>query len=395
MKEQESRLEELFNLYVQKSLTTTEERELMQLLIDPELAQQKESIIDRMYELDPIYTLSESQASEIFSNIIESPAILKKSTPVRIFSLFRWVAAASFLLMIGIGAYYFIEVSKYREVAKASKMSTSDISAPVKNRAMITLANGQKLFLDSARNGKLFQNDGVAIVKMADGKIAYTGTSKELVYNTLSNPKGSKVIDMILADGSHVWLNSGSSLTFPLAFQGNERKVSITGEAYFEVAKNASMPFKVSVAGKCEIAVLGTHFNINSYDDEASINTTLLEGKVKVTGLATGEYFLIAPGQQVQMSSDSKMTINTRPNLEGVMAWKNGYLHFENADLKTIMRQLARWYDVEVVYQGELPKRQFAGELQLDLKLSQMLKILETNNVHFKIEEGKKLLVTD
>ncbi len=257
---------------------------------------------------------------------------------------------------------------------------------------MITLSNGQSIYLDSVANGNLLQQNGVEIVKLADGKIAYTGTTTDVVYNTLTNPRGSKVIDMALADGSHVWLNAGSSVSFPLAFVGKERRVSITGEAYFEVAKNAAAPFIVDVAGKCSIEVLGTHFNVNAYSDEASVNTTLLEGSVKVTAQATRESKMITPGQQIQLHGNEQLVLNANPRIDQVMAWKNGYLNFENADLPMVMRKIARWYDVEVVYEGDVPRRQFGGEIQSDLSLSQTVNILEKNNVHFRIE-GKKLFV--
>lgn len=395
MREKEERFELLFDLYVSRNASASQESELMQLLLDPELSHKKEILVGQAYDLEPGYLMTDLQATSIFSNIVKSAHAEKQLAPVWKLALKRWLAAASVILAIGVGTYLFQHYPPHQnKVLGIVEAPLQDIKAPSTNRAMITLSNGQTIYLDSAANGKIMQQGGLEIVKLADGKIAYSGNSKDVIYNTLTNPRGSKIIDMVLADGSHVWLNAGSSVTFPLSFVGKDRRVKITGEAYFEVAKNAAIPFRVNVAGKCEIEVLGTRFNVNSYDDEAVIKTTLLEGSVSVKAINTHESLLIAPGQQAQLNSNAQISLNSRPNLEQIMAWKNGYLHFDNADLQLVMRQLARWYDVEIFYQGELPKRQFAGDMQLDLNLSQVLRILETNNVHFRID-GKKLYVSN
>ncbi|MEO6706377.1 MAG: FecR domain-containing protein, partial [Ginsengibacter sp.] len=227
---------------------------------------------------------------------------------------------------------------------------------------------------------------------LANGQIAYQHNNGEvstkMEYNTLSNPRGSKVISMVLSDGSKVWLNAGSSLTYPVSFMGSERRVSVAGESYFEVAHNASMPFIVS-NGSVNIRVLGTHFNVDAFEDDGNdIKVTLLEGSVKINnGNATG---LLKPGQQASVNKEVK--INSDVDLNLVMAWKNGYFQFDNASLQNVMKQISRWYDVNVVYEGINRPREFVGEIQRDLTLSEVLKILEKNKVHFKIV-GKNLIV--
>ena len=165
----------------------------------------------------------------------------------------------------------------------------------------------------------------------------------------------------------------------------------MSGEAYFEVAKNASMPFKVDVDGKNEVEVLGTHFNINSYEDSGSITTSLLEGRVKVTSLKTGESKLITPGQQAQLNENGQIAIH-KADIDKVMAWKNGYFNFDGADTRIVMQFVSRWYDVDVVYEGKIPQKEFVGEIEKNLNLSQVLKILEKNDLQFRLE-GKKLVV--
>lgn len=390
----EQRLEVLFDKYIQQSISTNEAQELMALLADASMAAKREELIEKLYDHSTEdFKLTTAQSDSIFSAIINpEPAQISK-TPVVKLQWQRWVAAASILLAIAFGGFFILNnrLSNQQDAATANA-GKADVQAPVANKAMITLSNGQNIYLDSVANGQLLQQNGIEIVKLADGKIAYKGTSTEVLYNTLTNPRGSKVIDMALADGSHVWLNAGSSISFPLAFVGKQRKVSITGEAYFEVAKNAAAPFIVDVAGKCQVEVLGTHFNVNAYTDEASVNTTLLEGSVKVTAQSTSESKLITPGQQIQLHANAQLILQKNAPLEQVMAWKNGYLNFENADLPMVMRKIARWYDMDVVYEGAVPRRLFGGEIQNDLSLSQVLRILEKNNVHFRID-GNKLFV--
>ncbi len=315
----------------------------------------------------------------------------KVRSPVFLLPFYRWWAAASVIVLLSAFSYFML-FDKTPKPNHVVKVLSNDIIAPQSSRAMITLANGQKIYLDSAGNGALAVQGNVKLVKLAGGEIAYQqgpdNISGKIEYNTISNPKGSKVINMVLADGSKVWLNAGSSLTYPVLFIGNARKVSVTGEAYFEVTHDASKPFVVN-NGSMNVRVLGTHFNVNAFEDDGNdIKVTLLEGSVKIdNGNATG---LLKPGQQAVVIKEIEVLNDV--DLDLVMAWKNGYFQFNNASLQNVLKEVSRWYDVNVVYEGHNQPRQFVGEMERALSLSQVLKILERNQVYFKIE-GKNLIV--
>lgn len=304
---------------------------------------------------------------------------------------YQWWAAASVILLLA-GFSYFLFFHKTIKPTQIAKVLPNDIKAPQSNKAMITLANGQTVYLDSVGNGALAIQGNVKLVKLASGQIAYEYGSGKVIskmeYNTLSNPGGSKVINMTLADGSKVWLNAGSSLRYPVLFIGNERKVSVTGEAYFEVTHDASKPFIVN-NGSMDVRVLGTHFNVNAFEDDGNdIKVTLLEGSVKINNEnATG---LLKPGQQAVVTKGIKVLNDV--DLDLVMAWKNGYFQFDNASLQNVLKEVSRWYDVNVIYEGKNQPREFVGEIQRDLSLSEMLKLLERNKVHFRIQ-GKDLRI--
>jgi ferric-dicitrate binding protein FerR (iron transport regulator) len=305
---------------------------------------------------------------------------------------FRLAAAAVFVLAV-IGVYLLVNQQPVElPVAKSDQHQTNDI-LPGGNKAVLTLSTRSDINLESVSNGTIVTEGGTKISKLNDGQLVYNILEEkptQVLYNTVTTPRGGQY-QLLLADGSKVWLNSASSIRFPVSFAGNERRVEVSGEAYFEVAKDPSRPFKVDVDGKNEIEVLGTHFNINSYADEGSIKTTLLEGSVKVTSLTTHESKLITPGQQAQLNTDGQITIS-KADPDKVMAWKNGYFNVDGADTKTVMQLLSRWYDVDVVYEGAIPQREWGGDIEKNLKLSQMLKILEKNNLHFRLE-GRKLMV--
>ncbi len=332
------------------------------------------------------------EAKERIWSKIKDQATMSKQAPViplQRRSFFKVSVAASIILALGIGSYFiFFNKGKQNEIVKTTTDPVpNDVIAPTATKAMITLANGKKILLDSLTSGTLATQGNVNVVKTTDGQIVYNGSATAILYNTLFNPRGSKVQPLTLSDGTKVWLNSESSIRFPTAFAGNERNVEITGEAYFEVTKDVTKKFIVSGNG-VTTEVLGTHFNVNTYTDESSIKVTLLEGSVKVTkGASSG---LLKPGQQAQVSSGIKVI--TSVNVDAVMAWKNGYFNFVNADIKEILRQAARWYNLEVVYDGNVTDDRYKGKIDRDSKLSELLKILELNKVKFKIE-GNRLVV--
>jgi hypothetical protein len=302
-----------------------------------------------------------------------------------------WLAAAAVFLLVASITY--LEINRKPQpvpVPLVHKATHSDIPAPAMARAILKLDDGKVLDLDSAGNGLLAAQGDVRIMKTAEGQITYKGKeSSTIQYNTLTNPRGSKVVSLTLADGTKVWLNAETSLRYPTAFTGKERKVELTGEAYFEVAHNARMPFKVSKAGMT-IQVLGTHFNVNAYDNEAVSRITLLEGSVRVS--SESKQSMLAPGQQARLQGASIQVIND-VNTEEAIAWKNGKFQFsEKTDIGTIMRQLARWYNVDITYQGNVSQH-FWGSIPRDITISQVLqKIESTGGVRFRIE-GNNIIV--
>jgi ferric-dicitrate binding protein FerR (iron transport regulator) len=330
-------------------------------------------------------------------------AIGEKQVPVRrIFNWRKWAVAASLVLAIGVGSYLlFFNKTNQKNFVKTTNSATHDVGAPTTAKATLKLNDGTIISLDSANNGSLAMQGNVNVVKLADSKISYqlpiSGSHLEVAYNELTNPRGSKVIDMILGDGSHIWLNAGSSVTFPVAFIGNERKVSITGEAYFEVAHSISQDgvkrsFLVESNG-VTTEVLGTHFNVNAYADEDAIRVTLLEGSVEVkTQMSKVK---ITPGQQAVSTHDSRLTTHDNVDIEQVMAWKNGYFSFRNTDLQTLMRDLARWYDLDVEFQPGVSHQHFSGDIGRGLSLSQVLEGLQLTGVHYKIDERKIVILAE
>lgn len=302
-----------------------------------------------------------------------------------------WWAAASVAILTGVGAYFLFTGTMLQKPQIVQAKLPDDVQAPQSGRALITLANGQNVYLDSISNGSTVSQGNAKLVKLSNGEIAYHAngiSGGKMEYNTLLNPRGSKVINMLLTDGTKVWLNAGSSLIYPVVFTGKTREVSVTGEAYFEVAHNSSRQFIVH-NGQIDILVTGTHFNVNAFeDDDNNIKVTLLEGAVKVkNGSSNGS---LKPGQQALVHKEVRIVSDV--NVENVMAWKNGYFQFDKAGLHSVLKQVSRWYDVEVVYEGDNQERQFVGEIEKDLNLSEVLRILEINKVSFTIE-GKKLII--
>lgn len=302
----------------------------------------------------------------------------------------RYAVAASILLFISVGAYFFI-----RNNHKADNFTANNYKGivPGTNKATLTLANGTTISLDDANNGQIAKQAGVKITKTANGQIVYqteaTG-QEQAVQNTVTTPKGGQY-KIILPDGTNVWLNAASSITYPTVFKGADREVTLNGEGYFEVAKNKAMPFRVKSALQT-VEVLGTHFNINTYADEAQIKTTLLEGSVKV--ISTTNSTLIVPGEQAVIDREGNgVIIKQQVNLDKEVAWKNGVFSFADEDIREVMRQVSRWYDIDVVYEGDMPREKFFGEISRSSNLADVFRILELNNMKFVVE-GKTVKVS-
>ncbi|WP_421939914.1 FecR family protein [Pedobacter sp.] len=303
------------------------------------------------------------------------------------------LAAASLVVICSAGIYFFAKNAENK--AQPQIASVKEIE-PGGNNAVLTLSNGKRIVLNDAANGELAKESGIVITKMADGQLVYTlkenfASNTSTLINTIETPKGGQY-QINLPDGTKVWLNAVSSLRFPAKFSGNERKVELAGEGYFEVAHNKKMPFKVKTAGQ-EVEVLGTHFNINSYADDPATMTTLLQGSVRVN-TARGANTLLKPGQQ-SVLIQNKLKVE-EADVDAAVAWKNGEFRFNDEQLESIMHKVSRWYNVEVVYQNEqLKTDSFGGVITRFAKVSDLLKMLElTKEVKFKIE-GNTIVVMD
>lgn len=343
---------------------------------------------------------TEAQLEERIKNRILH-TLQERSAPAD--NRFRWriPAVAAAVLVLLSAALYFLLPYRTRQPQQISlaEQPVNDI-APGGNKAMLTLADGSTIVLDSASNGTISQQGNIQIQKLDNGLLAYIVNGRTITendenfYNTITTPRGGQY-QVTLADGTLVWLNAASSIRFPVVFTGTERKVTITGEAYFEVAKNVAMPFKVKAASS-EIEVLGTHFNVNAYEDEASIKTTLLEGSVKVSAIASSVKHapvLLKPGQQSSISKAGIISVQNDADTEEAMAWRNGRFQFRSADLQSILRQISRWYDVDVVYQGKVDLH-FTGQLARNANVSNVFeKLALTGEVNFRID-GKKIIVS-
>ncbi|OQP59115.1 hypothetical protein A3860_38770 [Niastella vici] len=319
-------------------------------------------------------------------------------------SVFYAAAAAAIIIIISSIVFFKLNQTKKENdlVVQGSKVPVVTDVKPGQYKARLTLADGSSVVLDSFSNARLVQQ-GSTNVFTKDGQLVYQRQGKqneEALYNTLTTAKG-ETYGMTLSDGSMVWLNSQSSIRYPVAFNNEIRKVEITGEAYFEVATAYSISgsgqkrkqrFVVSLNG-VDVEVLGTKFNVNSYTNENTVKTTLLEGKVKVHSSTNNTETTLQPGQQATWNKQSQQ-INKLDDVDvdEAVAWHYGYFQFNDADLETVLRQLVRWYDVEVVYQGNIPQREFWGKISRKNTLSQVLETLEKNNVHFKLE-GKRIVV--
>ena len=298
----------------------------------------------------------------------------------------RIAAAASVIIGLGVYAYLFSGTeNKYAVLPSvAAKIVETDV-APGTNGAILTLADGSHLLLDSSNNG-ITLAQGATVIKNLNGSITYTAkdSGSLVMYNTMTTPK-ARTFQLTLADGSRVWLNAESSITYPTHFAGKERNVIITGEAYFEIAGDPERKFIVR-GGDITTEVLGTHFNINIYKEESLQKVTLLEGSVKITGGSS--HLVITPGAQA-VFSQGKLQVNNTVDVEQVVAWKNGAFKFRQTDIGEVLRQLSRWYDVEIIYPDGIFHKLVSGSMGRDLNLTEVMQVLRGLGVKSKIENEK------
>ena len=407
----QDRLEYLLEQYINQSASQEEENELFEIVGEHSHKKDiKKVLLEKLVTEEPRTELDKERWSPVLRRVlnqeINNNSTRDKSTVKidmhrvnRRIYLKRWLVAASMLLFFSSGWYFLSNrnptSSRIAETHENSRQ-TNDVP-PGRSQAILTLSDGSIINLDSAKSGTLTRQGNIKIVKGEDGQLLYYVEKENFEVagdNIISTPRGGKY-EIVLCDGSKVWLNAASSLKFPAAFKGRIREVILTGEGYFEVAKNASMPFHVTV-NDMTVEVLGTHFNVNAYVDENSVATTLLEGSVKVTQGAAGnsepKSVLLKPGEQAKIKKDGRLRINRKANIEEVIAWKEDIFEFTNATIPMIMRQVSRWYDVEIDYRGAIPERRFTGKFSRNVSLSQLIEMLQYTGVNMKIE-NKKIII--
>lgn len=390
----EARLEYLFRRYLNNLADNEEEKEFLELVGDPENKERIQTLLHNyISEANPDSKPSLKAEEAILEAIFQASPPAKIVPMKGIYQRGRWVAAAAIVTIAVTSVLLLVRQSTDKHVAQTVK--TIDLP-PGRDAAILTLSDGKQIVLDSA-SGTISNTNGVRVIN-AKGLLTYQGegATGEVLYNTISTARGNQY-QLVLEDGTRVWLNAASSLRFPVAFNNNFRTVELTGEGYFEVAKDKTKPFHVRI-GETDIEVLGTHFNVNSYNDETAIKTTLFEGRVKVALRQPGQKnhrrrqeVVIKPGQQAQTANNS-ISVKNNVDLEAVISWKNGLFLLDNTDLTAIMRQISRWYDVDIVYSGAIPDRRFEGGISKKLPISGVLEMLEATGIHIR-REGKQLIV--
>lgn len=390
---------QLFDDYRNGKMNVEQRAAFEQLLHSMESEQAlQQHLDDSLAQVEPV--AAEETQEYLYERIKET--YIKEKPAGRVhFLLNPWLRyAAAIIIIAGIAAYLWKrEPKKETTVAATSKQVRTDVE-PGRDGAVLTLADGSQLVLDSLGNGVIATQNGAKVV-LNNGALTYDQkeeASGDILYNTMHTPRGRQ-FQLVLPDGTKVWLNAASSIKYPTVFTGDTRTVEIKGEAYFEVVtlrlrSGQNMPFIVKIDEGKEVKVLGTHFNINAYDDENAIRTTLLEGAVVVKS-ANGNHgstAFLKPGEQAVIAGYSPLAINHSPDIDQVMAWKNGLFNFNGYDIKAVMREIGRWYDLDIVYEAEPEPEEVMGELQRNLSLSQVMKILQKIHVKYRIE-GRQLIV--
>ncbi len=401
----QNKLIELLGLFVDGGIS----REDYDLLVDYIRANPEDEelniAIDTVFKNSKKFNLLNGDDKElIFQNIIRNKhfdsEIQNELEIIPTFAPRLWYQlgiAASILILITTGLYFYKNRTVDDNIAAKVVEPKEAIITPGDDKAILTLSDGTKIILEDAKNGILANQAGVSIQKTSDGELLYSfsnsantvspETKENVIYNKIETPIGGKY-QVNLPDGSKVWLNSSSSLRFSALFNGHTREVELSGEAYFDVSKNKGKPFRVITKDQI-VEVLGTQFNINSYSDEGPIKTTLIEGSVKI--IYKDKVVLLSPGQQFQPKELVSAVVEA--DTEEVVAWKDGYFVFKNEDIKSIMRKLSRWYNVEVSYSGNIPEVGFGGNISKSKDISEVLDVLQlTNAIHFKVE-GRRITV--
>ncbi|WP_343521720.1 FecR domain-containing protein [Pedobacter sp.] len=376
-------------------MNTTEIKDLIEKYNSQTATTEEKKLVEEWYErIDGAeLTLNQSEDIEVKEQILTrvTSRIQKSAKPKRVRLNDVWLFKAAVILVAFMaGTYiYFKQNSRPQVSSTIAKINKKPI-VPGGNNAVLLLADGSQIILNKTSDGQVANQSGVEVIKTKSGELLYrfTGnsTAGAAAINTVITPRGGQY-HLILVDGTEVWLNASSSVRFPTAFVGKERKVEVTGEAYFEVAKNKTKPFIVHT-NQSDIQVLGTHFNVNAYADEEYQRTTLLEGSIEIK--QGNKKALLKPGQQASLNLKAAgIKVNEVADLEAVVAWKNGYFQFDRSDLPSVMRQVSRWYDAEVIYNGKIPAKQYSGKIPRNVSVVKLVEMLAYSGIHCKIENNQ------
>jgi transmembrane sensor len=401
----QNKLDELLSLFAEGKISRDEFEQLFDYLRSENDDEHFHYSMDQeLRKMKACSTMSKQEKDNIFENILSNEDVYQNTDSGRsgILNIRAWYqigVAASLLAILSIGLYLYSNRTVDTQLALSDSeiLKEKVIIKPGGDKAVLTLSDGSKIILEDAKKGLLANQAGVSIQKTADGELLYSFSKNdiiitenipsEVIYNKIETPFGGKY-QINLPDGSKVWLNSASTLRFPAFFSGDTREVELNGEAFFDIAKNPEKPFKVITKDQV-VEVLGTQFNINSYSDEESFKTTLIEGSVKI--IYKDRVVLLSPGQQFQPNLKSSKVVEA--DTEEVTAWKDGYFLFKDEDIQSIMRKVSRWYNVEVTYSGDIPDVGFGGNISRSKDIDEVLNVLQlTNAVHFKVE-GRRITV--
>ncbi len=386
------RLQELLLAIRTRTLTNEEAKELAELLLAENKEQALAELVKSFSNVDNPQSLPEDISASMLEAILSQstkPAISKSRSIVR-----RMLPYAAAVLLVA-GAFFYLGRKPVEEnnVTADKNISIPKDIGPGTNRAILQLDDGTIVELDSAANGLLATQGEVMVMKTNDGRIKYNvmGADRKdqvVSYNTMRTPKGGRY-QLILPDGSEVWLNAQSSIRYPTIFSDTAREVEVTGEIFFDIAKDKTKPFRVKT-NDLRIDVLGTQFNLNAYNDNGTTATTLLEGAVKVS--KNNDSRTLKPGEQLITAEDKSMALSKNVNMDAVIAWKNGLFEFGGDDVVTIMNRISRWYDVEVEFR-KVPTQKFYGTIAMQVPVSKVLEMLEkTGGVSFTVKDRKVIV---
>jgi len=379
----------LFNRFYEKMITDNEKKELFLLLNKFSDEDLSELMAQAFNKLDKNALVpDDAKANEEINKILKG-----RSSGGGVIYLWTKIAiAASITLFLSFGIYLYLN-KDVKNVSQTVKNKVPADILPGTNKAILTLSNGATIVLDTAKDGVLANQGNITVHKTKDNQLIYSAKPNnsgryDAEINKISTPRGGQY-QVVLPDGSRAWLNASSSISFPVAFDSDKREVDISGEVYFEVAK-MHIPFIVKY-DKGLVQVLGTHFNIMAYNNEAATEVTLLEGSVKV--LSRNANNILKPGQQARLADVGEIKIADNVDVNAVTAWKSGVFLFKNTEIETVMRQISRWYNVDVKYEGKVPHVQITGKISRNVNASEILSMLSYTGIHFKIEE-KSIIIT-